>query len=609
MKKIIFLLAIVTFAVYFNSLGHSFVWDDRMAVIDNELITHIMYLPKIFSRDLYYSHAEKYTAEHSNYYRPVQTLTYLIDYHIWKLNPFGFHLTNILLHLANGILVFLAVFMVCKSRIASLFTSILFIVHPVQTGAVDYVAGRSDILACLFILISFFLYGIDCVIAPEDKLANMHSKPDSVHNRIAGRKKLFYPFSVLAFVLALLSKEAVLIFPLLLIVYDAAYGRRVGLRPIEGKGPLEFIKRYSAYLIVAAIYAGLRVSLLNFTPEKKLFYSLPDIYARLLTMCRVLMSYIGLLIFPANLHMEREVPLAASVLEGRTLIYLLGTALFITLIFIAYKKSRTIFFGLAWFLIFLIPFANIVPMSALMAEHWLYIPSIGFFLALSIMLVKLQSLRINFKYVSALFIATVLFYSGRTVVRNMDWKDDISIYSSTLKASPKNTKICYNIGAAYESAGNLPEAEKFYRRAIENGMGSAEVYTNLGILYIKLNDLEKPEACLKKALELNPFQPFAHNGLGSLYEKRGMFDEAIFEYKKAVECLPAFYDAHVSLGVLYDGQGRLSEAIEHFEKALALRKDKISYHNLGKAYYNSGNIDKALEVWKEGNIDCSAVKQ
>jgi len=601
MKKIVFLLAIVALAVYFNSLGHSFVWDDRLTIVNNDLITHVKYIPRIFTTDLYHSHAEKFALEHSNYYRPVQALTFLLDYHVWKLNPFGFHLTNVLLHFANSILVFVTVFFICRSRITSLFTSMFFLVHPVQTGAVNYLTGRSDILACFFLLLSFISYIGHCSIVNRGKLINREEKPDSIYNLIAKRQSLFYPISVFGFILALLSKEAVIIYPLILILYDFTFGGRVSLDKELNKLSAR-LRRYSAYLLVDAVYIALRLSVLNFTPGKKMFYSISGLNLQLLTMCRTFMDYIRLMVYPADLHMERDVPFASSIFEAYTALSLAGIAVLVFLMVVAYKRSRAMFFGIVWFITFLIPFSNIVPISAQMAEHWLYIPSVGFLLIAAIMLVKLQSLRVNFKYAIALFAVLISLYSWRTIVRNRDWRDDLSIYSATLKSSPKKAKMFYNIGTVYQERGDLYKALKSYYNAVDSGMEKSEVYTNIATANMRIGNRKEAERNFKIALERDPKQPFAHNGLGGLYEEAGLEDRAIAEYKKAVESYPQFYEAHVNLGILYNKRGDLRKAIYHFKEALSIRRDRSSYYNLGKAYYDAGDLEKAAAIWREGDV-------
>ncbi|MEA3305621.1 MAG: tetratricopeptide repeat protein [Candidatus Omnitrophota bacterium] len=577
MKRIIFLLTITALAVYFNTLNHSFVWDDHFLIEENNAIKDIKYIPEIFSTDLYHSYAKNKAVEHSNFYRPIQSLSFLADYHIWKLNPFGFHLSNILLHLANGILVFIAVFVICKSMIVSLFTSVLFLVHPVQTGAVAYIAGRSDLLACFFLLISFILYA---------------GRPSFFKEK----EHFFRIGSLSAFVFALLSKEVAVIFPLILIFYDIAYKRNISFRMSA------FLKKYSTYLFVDAAYIFLRLSIFNFTPEKNIFRGAAGISSQLLTMSRTFMEYIGLLIFPAGMHMERDVRIAVTALRGDIALSLAGLLALIFLAFISYRRSRSLFFGTAWFVIFLAPFSNIVPINALMAEHWLYIPSIGFFLITGIVLVKLRFTKVNYNFVLTLFILLTLFYSRAAILRNRDWKDDMSIYSATLRLSPKKGKMYYNIGNVYNSKGLFKDAVKYYNLAVNTGMKKTELYTNLAIVYTRLGCFREAEENFREAIELGPDNPFAHNGIGGLFEKMGLTNKAISEYKRAIESHPDFYDAYLNLGVIYGEKGDLKESTLYLERAFSIRKDAASYYNLGYAYYKAGNVDRAEALWRKSLV-------
>ncbi|MBL7070895.1 MAG: tetratricopeptide repeat protein [Candidatus Omnitrophica bacterium] len=600
MKKIILLLAVITLTVYFNSLSHSFVWDDHLTIENNDLITHVKYIPKIFVTDLYHSHVEKFGLDHSNYYRPVQAVSFLIDYHIWKLNPFGFHLTNVLLHFANGVLVFFTIFFLCKSRMASLLTSILFLVHPVHTGAVNYLTGRSDILACFFLLLSFIAYVGRYSIAPEEKLVKKDDEPDSVHNVIARKKRALYPISVAMYILALLSKASVIIFPLVLALHDLTYGKRVSVDR-GGSNRLSRFRKLRPYLLVSAVYITLRLTIFDFSPKNDVFSNISTVSAQLLTMCRTVMDYIGLLLYPADLHMERAIPLARSIFDMNSVFSILGLAFIIFLAVAAYKRSRAIFFGIAWFLTFLIPFSNIVPLSAQMAEHWLYIPSIGFLMIISVMLLRLQSLKIDLKFAIAFFAVIVSLYSFRTFMRNRDWKDDLSIYSATLKSSPKKAKMYYNIGTIYEKNKDFEKALTYYNYALNSGPEKAEIYTNIATASMSIEDYGIAEKNFKKALEIDPEHPFAHNGLGWLYEKKGKEDEALAEYKKAVTLLPGFYEAHANLGFLFDKRDMFDDAIYHFEKALSIRRNGSSCSNLSKAYYNAGYIEKSAAILREVN--------
>ncbi|MDD5680028.1 MAG: tetratricopeptide repeat protein [Candidatus Omnitrophica bacterium] len=440
------------------------------------------------------------------------------------------------------------------------------LVHPVQTGAVAYISGRADLLACFFILLAFIFY-------------------------IGFEQKAYRALSLITFVLAILSKEIAIVFPLALIIYDIIYKKASFLSGV--------LKRYSGYLAVVIVYIGLRLMVFDFTPAKETVVPGGDIIARIMTMWRILTEYLCLLIYPSNLHMEREIPVVASAFSGEPVLAVAGfiCALFLTVT--AYKKSRTVFFGIAWFLLFLIPVSNIVPINALMAEHWLYIPSIGFFLAVSALLTRLTDKKAVYIFVMTLFIIVALLYGFKSAARNKDWKNDLSIYSSTLKFSPKKARIYYNLGTAYGARGLLENAVKYYNLAIEKGMKESVVYANLAITYTELGRYKEAEDAFCSAIALNPDNPFAHNGLGGLYEKMNLKEKAMDEYKKVLISHPDFYEANVNIGALYGEKGEHRKALYYFKKAFSVKKDKASYYNLGYAYYKSGDREKAKETWEE----------
>ncbi|MBN1871484.1 MAG: tetratricopeptide repeat protein [Candidatus Omnitrophica bacterium] len=593
MKRIFLLLAFIAFVAYCNTLGHSFVWDDHFTIEENDLIRSVRNIPDIFKTDLFHSHAVKTATEHSNYYRPIQALSFLLDYHVWQLNPFGYHLTSVLLHVANGILVFMVVFLICKSRIVSMFTSILFLVHPVQTGAVTYLTGRSDVLACFFVLLSLFFY----LLAFSFKNGSRNRKKvRSLINSLARNREFFFWMSVLAFALALLSKETAVIYPLVLIAYELSFNRNV---EVYIKDRFSKPYRYIPYVALDIAYIWLRLNRFNFTPAKHLFQNGKFVLANLLTMGRTLMEYISLLIYPTKLHMEREVLLITPNMRLDFMASILGFVFLAMLLIGAYKKSRTTFFGLVWFLLFLVPVSNIIPINALMAEHWLYIPSIGFFVVLSILLVRLPIMRSCYNLGLMALIAIMFFYSSKTILRNQEWQDDLSIYFATLRDSPRKAKMCYNIGTVYYSKGDLEQAIKYYDMAIQYGIKKSDVYTNLGVAYMSKKAFDEAEFNFNKALKINPKDHFAYNGLGGLYEMKGNLEKAVEYYNKAISVHPDFYDSHVNLGVVYDELDDNERSIEHFRRAFEIKRDGVSFLNLARSYEKAGFMDKAEQLIAE----------
>ena len=195
-QRIIVLVFLLGIGLYANTFGNSFVWDDELLVIRNGYIKDWSHFPEIFKINLFHSISRK-----GNYYRPLQSLSLLFDYSLWGLRPFGYHLTNVLLHIANAVIIYFLIGMISRSRRISLLTALLFLVHPIHTQAVTYISGRADPLAAFFFLLAFYLYV----------------------KSVALNKLAPYLGSLLFFLLALLSKEAALIFPLTLLLYEFSF--------------------------------------------------------------------------------------------------------------------------------------------------------------------------------------------------------------------------------------------------------------------------------------------------------------------------------------------------------------------------------------------------
>ena len=147
------LIVLVGFGCYFNSLTSPFIWDDTGLITDNFLIKDFKYTGKIFSTDLF---NQKSTG--NNFYRPLQSLSYMLDYHFFKLDAYGYHLTNVILQIIVGLLVYSFILIICGDGLTSLLTALFFMVHPIYVESVTYISGRADILVALFLLLSLILF-------------------------------------------------------------------------------------------------------------------------------------------------------------------------------------------------------------------------------------------------------------------------------------------------------------------------------------------------------------------------------------------------------------------------------------------------------------------
>ena len=558
-NKIIFLSLVLIiasgFTVYFNSLNGKFIYDDDVLVKDNLYIRNWHNLPKVLTKDIGSGGAKEY-----HFYRPVQTLTYMIDYSLWKLNVRGYHLTNILLHILAALAIYWLIFLLYKDWLISFFTGLLFMVHPVHTEAVVYISGRADLLAALFMLLCLIFY-----------IKYLRSK-----------NIITYAVILFTYSLAILSKEYCLVFPVLLLLYHYVF--KVKLK----------IKIILPILLIIVLYVILRLTTTSISllfnpamPSGNLFQRIPGVFSAIAT-------YIRILILPVNLHME----------YGRKFFnftdpkVILGFLIFVSLLILIFRNRKNkdlTFFSISWLFIALLPQTNIFSLNAYMAEHWLYLPSLGFFLILAgglSYLYRTKNLRILAVF---FFISLTVFYSILTVRQNNYWKDPIVFYERTLKYAPDSWKILNNLGRAYKDKGNFVQAEALYKKALIISPSREEIYNNLGLLYHDNGKYPEAIVAYKKAVEINPKEPRTYNNLGNTYKEIGKPGEAIALYKKAIEINPDYVDAYNNLGIVsYTLEGEKEKSIEAFQKVIEINPDDADAHNnLAVAYYYKGRCDLA----------------
>ena len=613
----IVLLIIIGITLYANTFQNEFVWDDDELIVRNPYIKSWRHLQDIFTRDLFYH------ANGSSSFRPIQSLSLMLDYHFWRLNPFGYHLTNILLHISAAILVYLLVNLISSgNRALSLITGLIFITHPIHTQAVTYISGRADLLAGVFSLLTIYLY-----IYPV-------------------RKKL----SIFSFILAILSKESALILPLILILYDILLGEKKGgqqatslrgaiatkqskklrlrslsraiqlrlLPPylIRGRNdkardlarndtiPNELfrIPRHLYFFAVVGIYAGIRFFLINF--KSKPLLDEHTLYTRMLTAVKAGISYIRLLFLPVGLHMERSIPHAKSILEPDVLVSIGLLSIFFIFIFKLYRYSRIACFGFIWFFLNLLPVSNcLIPLNATIAEHWLYLPSIGFFLGAAALGLKLTSSKkpvIRQLNASAL-IAALAFYSILTINRNRDWRDSITLYENTLKYS-KSIRVLNNLAVAYHSKGQTKKAIRYLKEIVRVAPAYTKAYINLAMAYNGIGEGKKAMGCCKKALQLaqdGPDAYKAHCMLAIAYDISGNYELAISHFKKSLRLNPDDSRVHYNLGSICAKRAKDEEAVLHFKKSVELNPDCPYAHNsLGTAYEHLNRLEKAVRHYR-----------
>ncbi|MDQ3544992.1 MAG: tetratricopeptide repeat protein [Verrucomicrobiota bacterium] len=476
------LLVLLGVAAHLPALSGQLIWDDRYLAQENPFIKSPLFILEVFRHHLFLD-------SFSPHYRPVQNLSYIMDYFLWNTNPYGFHLTNVLLHVASGLLLYFLLKRLLKTLLqgdgaataiapsvtsgAAFFVALLWTVHPVHSAAVDYISGRADSLAALFSCSGWFLF--------------LQARSAQVR----WVRGILIACALLAGLLALGSRETAALWLLLFLLYHLGFEKTMGRR---ARALL-----FASCVCLFAAYLGLR-----HLPEQRPGHDAANDWSkpmRAVLMLRALGDYGRLMLFPTNLYMERTLLRGdnyrnqASWEQSAGTEYLsIGGLAVLAALFSACKRGgpaqRLRIFGAGWFLLAYLPTSNIVSLNATVAEHWLYLPSIGL----------------------------LLFLAGCALDLPARWRKGLAAGASC-------AVLALSVRSAIRSADWLTQ-EIFYQRTLAAGGAGMRVTINLALLYSSRGEYAKAEALCRQVLAVMPDYPMARNNLAHVLSRQGKLKEA-----------------------------------------------------------------------------------
>ena len=537
-EKLGHLLLIASFATlfYINSFGNFFVWNDWTLIIENFLVRDWTNLPEIFTSAFW----KPLIGEPAQIYRPLVSLSFMADFYLWRLNPWGYHLTNTSLHAANSLLSYFLM-RAYVSPTTALIGSVLFAVHPIHTEAVTHISGRADLLMSFFILSGVLLF---------------------VRSERYGSVFL-YLLSLPLFFLALLSKETAMIFPLWLFIAE------VTAFPISGKGDFQRrLTRVLGPLAVVGVYYLLRKTYVGMTASGHSLI-VPGLIDQLLLVLKAIPLYVGVFLFPWNVHFLHPLEVS-SLVDPQILlsIVLLGG--------VGWGMGQAMRFGnhgvtfaLLWSLAGLLPLVQFVGLGLPLLEGWTYLPFFGAFLLAALGLDKLRRWTNSaVPLLLALWIAVLL--GGRTLYRNWDWKNDMEISLHSVAAAPDDPISLRLIGNAYMRQAKFAEAEKWFKKGLALAPTDPGLHRSLGALYRFLGRDAEALGHYGEALKATAKEPYAYWLLGHYFLRRGKLDEAEKYFSDAVKIFPCSSELHRNLALAYFLQGKLDAAEAELKAALKI---------------------------------------
>ena len=507
------LLICVTALCYLPFVRSPFIWDDQQFVTENQTIQSFN-IPKMFT--------ESTTAGGgitSNYYRPLTSISFALDAGWWGNNPVGFHLTNLILHVTAGLLLFWLLTNLNISNRWRFWVTAFFLLHPVQTEAVSYISSRGDSLSAVFLLI-----GLNCFWLSLQK-KKLYFDLYDLHVRFSQLFLLI--ISALSLILAVLSKELALaglgFYGLVLLLH--LFQKQQNLSGLFSKyilatGTLIFL------LLIGLGYSYIRQTTLNFDPNFD--YSVIDsqystnLSVRLLTFTRAFPRYLSTFAFPFLLHMDHVLPVVHSVVNPWTVSIFILSFFVICLSLLEMKEQKTLWFsfGALWFLIGLVPISGILPVNGLFYEHWLYLPIIGLLISTATLFRLANSFlskHAGFRLVQQTFFDSQRYLPGFILVvlivvtlrQNYIWSDHIRFYEYTLRFS-QTARLYNNLAMAQADQGNIAGSLENYQKALAISPGYPQIYHNIGNLLQTQNKPAEALEYFRQALQVDPTFIFSY---------------------------------------------------------------------------------------------------
>lgn len=581
MKKFLpaLFLVLVVFGVYAPALRNDFVWDDTALVLRDPLIRSWQLVPEAFQHFLFID------ATPSDFYRPIQRLTYLADYAAFVFKPAGYHFTSILYHAGAALALFLLSRELLRSwnieerkrRWLAFLATLFWAIHPVHAAAVAYISGRADPLAAIF----GFL-GLYCGIraAPQ----------------VRANRWLLLIATIALFLLSALSKETGLIFPALWLAI-------LLLR----KSWKQIMPAFVAIVFVAVSYLSLRLPAEHF-PAPRLRPPAP-LLVRPIIFARAFAEYAGLVVFPANLHMDRDVeshpfgPSDASVSGAawRELQTLLGIALIAAAIYWLLRSRRTnpaIFGCLLLAMIAYLPVSGAFSLNASIAEHWLYLPTAFLFLAVAL---AISQLRVPSPALAGLVASWIVVLSARTFVYTHDWKNQRTFLERTIAAGGDSPRMLINLASQELHDGQLASAKKHLERALEKEPNQPFAVINLAVVAIRQDDYATAREILSRAKDLPVVDAQAYELLAILdLKEHGRVD--VMRFRLASRTGPPNWRIERRYIEALDQTGNTPAAIRELAACLKTQWYRAeSWQLLSRLFTKTGSTREGMDALEQAN--------
>ena len=574
------LIALVTFGAFLPTLHNQFVnWDDPRNFLENP-----------HYRGLGWTQLRWMWTTHLGHYIPLTWMTLGLDYLLWGMNPFGYHLTSLLLHAANAVVFFFVVRRILSLALPSpperghalvvsaAVAALVFSIHPLRVESVAWVTERRDVLSGLFYLLAILVYLRAC--------------------ELGARGRGWYWLSVAVFVCALLSKSMVVNLPVVLLILDVYPLRRLGGAIGWWSEPARrvYVEKIPFVLLAAAASAIAVMAQLSF--HAALSVAQLSVPGRLAISAYGLSFYLWKMVVPVNLSPLYE----RGLVDPWATLFLLSYGGLVAITALAWARRRR-WPGLpaTWlaYVVVLLPVLGIFQSGPqIAADRYTYLAGLGWAILAGASLLSYWR-RQPFLFTG--LAACVLFALGILTWNQVQvWHDSEKLWAHALAIDSKNSMAHFNFGNMLVQQGKSAEADEHYRQALLIKPDHADAHNNWGLALTNQGKFAEAGEHFRQALQIKPDHAEAHNNWGLALNDQGKLAEAIEHYRQALQINPDSAEAHNNWGLALANQGKLAEAGEHFRQALQIKPNSAEVHtNLGAVLGQQGKLAEAIVHYRQ----------
>ncbi len=548
-------LSFSIFLTYQNSLDGRFHYDDYHSILYNPHIRNLELIPSYFIDATMFSvDADKAM------YRPMLLVSYAVNYALGGYHPKGYLIVNIAVHTIVTILVFLLAFRIIRSFKAALLAAFCFGLHPISTEPVNYISSRSESLAVMFCLASFYIH-----ISAKSMKGNFSS--------------------VLLFGFALMVKSISCVLPFILVIYDFTWkNKRINSWPL-----------YLPYVVILILYIS--TILTNGFLLKSMSGAPRAIFPQVFTQIKALVYYLHMIIMPVSLNVEHQFFVSKSLFNFD--VFICGMFLISVGTILFFVVKRQCYFWVIFGITFLLP-TLLMPLNVLVNEHRLYMPLVAFSIGIAYAVNK------GFRYQS-LFVILGFVFCSLVIQRNNFWATEELLWNDSRIKSPEMVRPWVFWGIALGKSGDMNSAENAYKTALKIDPHHKTARTNVAAIYLDRVKSDREHSRdwlglaqiqLRNVLHRDPKYREALQNMGAMYFLKGNWAKADSFFTLCATNYPNYADCSYNVALTSEKLGQYNRAKSWIQRVIELEQNGDSWALLGRLNVQLDFLDEAIVAYR-----------